>query len=413
MNNRLLLPAAIAALIFAGALIANPVHPCTGCGTLAHTGYESIELAQSLALHGSFADPFLPMATGASAQLAPGYPAFVALLIGWFGNGPGAILALRWCTTLVIAAQLCLLPFLTRSFKLGYAPGALAAVVFLTSGIPREDWWEQNYTGLLMIVLSILMYRMLTRESSTLEAVCTGTLWGFSLLVSPVLLPALGLWLCAMFWATGKPLSQKLALVLLPTLVVCPWLVRNYEVFDQFVFVRDNLGMELAVSNNACAEFSFIANRISGCYALQHPNENADEAARVRSLGEVPYNGARMREAKAWIGENPERFIRLTGERIAAFWVPSALPVPGARRKLDAVVSAASILCVAGLVLLWRRNRMAMFVVLCWLLTYPPIYYLTQYNERFRLPLLWAILLPGCCVLTVAAEAYWSWAGKR
>ena len=51
---------------------------------------------------------------------------------------------------------------------------------------------------------------------------------------------------------TRKPaVAWSAALVLLLcALAITPWLVRNYRVFGQFVFIRDNFGMELHLANN-------------------------------------------------------------------------------------------------------------------------------------------------------------------
>jgi hypothetical protein len=40
---------------------------------------------------------------------------------------------------------------------------------------------------------------------------------------------------------------------MLPLLIVSLWMVRNYLVFKRPILIRDNLGKELANSNNPCA----------------------------------------------------------------------------------------------------------------------------------------------------------------
>ena len=70
----------IAILIFCATLIRyyEPRHPTRHlCGI----GYESLELACSLAKKGTFSDPFRFLDSGPSAHVAPAFPAAIALII--------------------------------------------------------------------------------------------------------------------------------------------------------------------------------------------------------------------------------------------------------------------------------------------------------------------------------------------
>jgi len=264
--------------------------------------------------------------------------------------------------------------------------------------------WEQSLAGVLITVLAFPMYDALRRPLPLPRLVLCAVLWGVTILLCPVALLALGAWMLALHFAGTQMLRNRLVLVLLPLLMITPWMVRNYQTFHRFVFVRDNLGIELEVSNNSCASFSFELNRMSGCYAQHHPNENMDEVAQVAALGEVAYNQQRQHVATEWIKDHPGDFAGLTAKRFAAFWMPSLLmPEQEAIRNLafysplrDAIVTLASLGTIAGLILLWKNNRGACTVSLVWLATFPLIYYVTQYNERARIPVEWAILLPAC-----------------
>ncbi len=380
-----------------------PVHYKPGVRGMEQSGYETLAVAESLVHGEGFANPFLVLPTGPTAHVSPTFPVFLAAILKATPDQSAALFAIEWSATLVVMLQLCLLPWLAHRMGLGFYAGVVAAALWLIARMPREDFWEQSYSGLLITLAAYFMYRGLTGTLHRWELMVCGVLWGVLILTSPVAILALFLWLLLLYRAHTMSHARRAVLLLVPLIVVAPWMIRNYETFHKFVFVRDNLGLELNVSNNPCAPFSFELNRLSGCYDQHHPNENFSEAAAVRDLGEIGYNQRSMTQAKSWIRENRSAFFTLTAKRSIAFWLPSvfqselsAIPDPRYYSALrDVVVSIASIAAVAGLVLIWKRNRAAASVLLIWLLSYPVVYYITQYGERARLPIVWAILLPA------------------
>ncbi len=307
----------------------------------------------------------------------------------------------------MVILQVCLLPLLARRMGLGFYSGAGASVLWLVAHVPSEVVWEQSCSGVCVTGMAFLMFAALEEEFSFLRAAVCGALWGGLLLLSPVALLPLALWVVLLAITRAQKAANLAVLLLVAVAVLTPWMVRNYQTFHKFVFARDNLGLELEVSNNPCADFSFEINRITGCYPEHHPNESLAEAEKVAQVGEVRYNQQRMQIAVQWIRSEPAAFARLTMERTAAFWLPSLLH--GKLKVIqdrelysplrDAIVTLSSILVPPGLILLWKRNRSTCLVLLTWLLAFPPVYYLTQYNERARIPVEWAILLPACFAL--------------
>ena len=102
----------------------------------------------------------------------------------------------------------------------------------------------------------------------------------------------------------------------------------SYPVFHRFLLIRDNLGLELSVSNNYWARFGIRANIDTGCFDKFHPNANVAQARKVLELGEVKYNDMQLREALGWISSHPARFTKLSLMRFVAFWMPSELLHP-------------------------------------------------------------------------------------
>jgi len=369
----------------------EPYQPHEVCGT----GYESLQLACSLSDTGKFSDPFEVLATGPTAHLAPLFPAYVSLLVRLFGRETYAV-ALAWSAIAIIGLHLALLPFLSRHFGLGLSPGIIAASVFLLARVPPYQMWESFYVGLLAVVLAFPMYDILEGRTYKGKVILSGILWGIMLWMATVPVLIMLAWVAWVFAKNRLSRRQKLSLGFLPFLVVSPWLIRNFAVFHHLIFVRDNLGLELAVSNNPCAVFSFTANEFSRCFEINHPNKGLDQAEAVRLLGEYAYNQMRLHEAVEWIQANPGRFAELTWLRSIALWFPSPTGHPLADSRVSLGVLAVwfmTLLSIPGLALMWKKSRSAAGILALWLLLFPLIYYVIQFDLRYRFPILWVTLL--------------------
>jgi hypothetical protein len=384
----------------------EPYHPHRLCGT----GYESLQLACSLAETGNFSDPFQVLATGPSAHLAPLFPAYVSLLVRFFGSDTYAGMALGWSAVVIIGLHLALLPFLSRHFGLGLSPGVVAASVFLLAGVPPYVMWESFYVALLAILLAFLMYDILAGRASKGKVILSGILWGIMLWMATVPVLIMLAWAAWVFVKTRLPRQQRLILLFLPFLVLAPWLIRNFLVFHHFVFVRDNLGTELAVSNNPCATFWLETNKYTQCFEINHPNKGLDQAERVRQLGEYEYNQVRLHEAAEWIRANPRRFAELTWLRIVTFWFPSPTGHPLADSGLPPGVPTVwlmTLLSIPGLWLMWKKSPSAAGILALWLLFFPLIYYIIQFDPRYRFPILWVTLLLAGFLIAELAKGVW------
>jgi hypothetical protein len=383
--------------------IYRPIYSATSAINL--PGYEAIALADSIVTHKSFSDPFMPLATGPSAHLAPLYPAYLALIIKVFGQGAMGVGALMWATTLMLAAQLMLLPILARHLGIGFWTGVLAALAWLAAAIPPTFLAEATLVSLLVVSAVFLMRTSFGVTITVSQILTSGALWGALLLVQPVVILVLVGWLLLLHCRSQRSLGQKIALGVVPIILVTPWIVRNFAVFHKPVFIRDNLGIELVVSNNPCASFLFDLNQSSGCYSLMHPNLSYEEALKVRQLGEVEYNQVRLHEAIDWIRANPKAFAHLSVQRFEAFWIPPASSRPGNGVLLRPwVLHCFTLLSLPGLFFMWKNARFSAYVTVLWLLFFPVIYYFVQFLERYRYPILWATFLPGSYFLTELAR---------
>jgi hypothetical protein len=359
-------------------------------------GFETFAIAESLAEHHGFSNPFQTLPTGPSAHFPPLYPAYLALVMMLFGSGSTGANIIIWTVLLLLALQLMTLPILARRLGLGFWTGLVAALAWIAAGIPPNLFWESNLAAVLVIAIAFCMQSSFSRQLSLRHVLISSALWGALLLLQPVALGVLPFWLLVLYLRSKASHRQIVALALLPMVFVVPWTIRNFMVFHQLVFIRDNLGLELAVSNNPCASPLFEDNDRSGCFALTHPNENYDEALKVQRLGEVAYNRARLREAVTWIGRNPGAFAVLSARRFAAFWFP-----PRSENKSNGiiwrpfVVHLFTLLSIPALFFMWRNARSSAYVVMLWLVFFPPIYYFVQFMDRYRYPIFWTTFLSG------------------
>jgi len=364
-------------------------------------GFESVTLARNLAEHGQFASPFL-FPTGPSAHLAPLFPAFLALVIWLVGYSPAFVLIVSGCAMLTHALHAALLPAASKLLFADRRPGICAALLSIPppvySFIPGG---EAIYcaTGL---ILFCLYSERLVRRGGAPGLLLTGLALGLLALLNPVSALVTGPWLLFLLWsAVPHGRARVCGFVAAGALVaLLPWTIRNYSQFRTWFFVRDNLGIELYVSNNDAAQPTIDANKAQDLLAL-HPTFSQPEAAAVRDLGEVRYNRLRLRAALDWIRSHHDRFLALSLARMRFFWFPD----PSADAWHAWAVSSITAAGAFGLALLAiRRKSVAVFAAVVFAV-YPLLYYFIQMDARYRTPILWLSLLLSGYLLVAWCDA--------
>lgn len=365
---------------------------------------ESVQVAHHIFREGRFASPFAALDTGPSAHVAPVLPAIQALLMKAFGDKSTGMYAMRLLTVSVVSLQLALFPVFSRKLGMGSATGFIAAAMWIVAKLSVPYEWESVYAALLLAVACWCYRRYIEAAAKpTGNQWLLGGLVGLLVLTSPPTALIFIVWLAYDLYLSGAATFLKKALVplvFLPLLIVAPWTIRNYLRFHRVIPVRDDLGLELSVSNNDCAQFSIYKNLSSGCFDKFHPNHNASEAAKVRAMGEVNYNDLRLREAESWIGSHPEAFVSLSATRFIAFWLPTQNgDVPDTRGwRLERgilYIYLMTALSGAGLMTLYRRDVTSFVVCLPCLAAFPLVYYCVQFEDRYRYPIMWVTFLLG------------------
>jgi len=330
--------------------------------------------------------------TGDSAHVAPLYPIMLGTVYrvgGW--DGPP-----RWIGQFVLAVLgtsigIALVPVLGRSAGLsitsGLAAGISLAISPLNFWIETSGSWEQPFSFLVLIGLLMTFIGLHRRRWASWPLIITaGLLAGICALLSPSLLPALGLMLLSevgsMRGLRGRVALRILILLSVASLLVAPWTIRNYRLLGGFVPVRSNFGLELYIGNNPGSNG-------------ENPYTSGKERAELLRLGELNYMREKSHMAFRWISENPGRFTTLTVQRIKFFWFPPVdMWPPGVSlRSLKSVVFTltgfAAFLGLGGLFLVRNEHR--------WLLASALIgpslpYYLTNVCMRYRYPV-WGLTI--------------------
>jgi hypothetical protein len=317
-------------------------------------------IARSLAAGQGFANPF-GYVTGPTAVCAPAHPAMLAAIVWLWGDRPAAAIPSLLAEVVIQSLCMALLLRISISALSSWIPGAIAvlATLLITRPIPH---WESSMAWLAME--AVFLCALVGVRSGWM-----GAALGLSWLVSPALAPASigAVWL----FRGRKYLTISVAVAIL---VILPWTVRNWTVLHAPIFLRDNFGLELFLSNNDLAGPA-QKDAESERYSRWHPGTNPAVAAEIARIGEPVFFGRLQSEALIWIRQHPAQFLRLTAARIALWWASS---------WLIAIISA---LGFAGL---WmnRRTTVGRAAAMGFLL-FPLPYYAIHYDPRYTYPILW------------------------
>jgi hypothetical protein len=367
---------------------------------------ENLRAGFTLAQKGYLGDPFV-VPTGPTGHLSPAYPAVVAAAYAVTGDERGARTVLSLLCAAVASLAAALLVPLARALRLPPGSGALAALFWAVPVFAMLELSAEHETvfstAVVLLALIAVAHRMAAPDLAARHGALLGTVTGVGAHFTPLVLPMM------LFATVGGVLSRRprrrvrpafvVAFAAALIVVVTPYTVRNWRVMGTPFFIRDNLGLEIAVSNADDARVTSEANLDAGAAMETHPFISSAAAIRLRNEGEVAYNRRRLREGLAWIWSHPSHFLGMTSSRARLLLVPwSNRPY---QREIVALISLGFL---TGLVLLWRSgNRTAAAVLGGAVLGYDAIYVFVQHDMRYVYPMLRVeSLVAATTVLTVA-----------
>lgn len=360
--------------------------------------WENSAIALSLVEHGRFADPYM-IPTGPTAHLPPLVPGIIAICWSLFGMGLAGGYA-EWIFSLTaFSALYALLPWFGGKFGLGREAGVIGGLAGSLIALPPANFEE--LAGIAIGLLAVVFLRRWTSGLGSFgSTILLGVACGVAYHVQPVLLPVvLGWMIFELWWSRDRRKWRLSGIMVLGMAIACaPWAWRNYSVFDEVYFIRDNFGLELRMANHEGA--TGAADVMGARQEFRHPRTNLEEAQMVLELGEAEYMGLARAEAVDWIETNQGEFLKLTASRLTQFWF-GPLHRPG-------IAVAVTFLTILALLGAWRSlpamtspQRAALMIPLIF---YPLVYYIVMYMPRYRIPLDWILLL-------LAGAAIWRWIG--
>jgi 4-amino-4-deoxy-L-arabinose transferase-like glycosyltransferase len=367
-------------------------------------GWEMGRIGASLASGHGFSNPFGP-ATGPTAWEPPLYPYLTASVFLVFGIYSKASAFTLLTLNSVFSALTCIPIFKIerRIFSEQVAVGAAWAWALLPNIIfwCTRAVWE---TSLAALLLSTIFWLALTLEDRDgwMPWFQFGLLWGITALSSTSLLtflPAAGLWVWYRRARRGK---KSLAGVVLASAIffacIAPWLVRNYQTFGKFIFIRDNFGAELRLGNGPGADGTLMIylDTTHDAYAMRQ----------FQAMGELPYIAMRKRQALDFIRADYGRFVVLSVRRFIYFWAaPPKESQPwwtGAVK--NSLFLAWSVLMFWGLGRALRLRKPGAWLLFWLVLLYPMMYYFVYCIPRYRHPIEPEMAILGVFLLTEAGK---------
>ncbi len=284
--------------------------------------------------------------------------------------------------------------------------GVLAAIFGLLTKPGSEPQWEANIAGLLSLLLMAGACRFEMSGPSLPLALATGVLAGITFHFQPVfVLPYLG-WIVLL--TRRQHMNKFILLVSVVPLALCiPWSVRNYLELGT-PEMRDNLGLELYVSFNDCAPYGFEENLKHFCHGSFHPNSSIQEAEEVLRLGEHRYNRKRLHTVLVWISAHPHAAGTLIAQRFWFFWFPSTEGLIGYRQQRARwlFLHAFTLASLWGLYQSWKQRLRCLQLLGIYLILFPLVYYVVEFDARYRYPVLWMTwLLAAHAIVTSLSRA--------
>ncbi|HEX9169028.1 MAG TPA: hypothetical protein VF886_08905 [Roseiarcus sp.] len=364
--------------------------------------FEVYNVEASLVTTGRFADPF-GYPSGPTAHLGMLTPLPSALAYWLFGVGaPRAEYFLTlWSVVLIcLSIWLCwLLAVALEAPRYGrVAAVAVAALAPLYLSI--EVRFGRNYEGPLATVILIwILLKMAQADAGVLSRgwlVLMGASTGFLFIWSPPAGLAAILSL-VLFHLLRAPLRQwwiaPASALAVAGLLAGPWAVRNSFELGSPIFLRDNLGLELAIANYPGAVHPADPRLAHVARLKEIQTMFVTEAGLRAAGGEVAYYDALGQTAWEWIGSHPRDFSTLCERRFVEFFLPprwfwspqSATPERHSGLR-QAIVWLAALGGLATLVAMAPFRRAYAYVLVA-VVGYSLVYVLVYPGLRYRYPI--------------------------
>jgi 4-amino-4-deoxy-L-arabinose transferase-like glycosyltransferase len=373
-------------------------------------GWEMGRVARSIALGHGFSSPYEGN-TGPTAWEPPLYPYLMAGVFKIFGIYSHASAWVLLSINSLFATLTTIPIFLITRKTFGERVASWSAYGWAFNPYIwywSIHWiWDTTFTPLVLSCIFLLALQL--QDSPEWRGwILFGSIYGVGALANPtmlVFLPFCGLWIWRQRYCRRLPSLGRIVLSSIVFFaVLSPWVLRNYEVFGRFVFLRDDFGLQVRLGNGPSADGMLMA--------YLQPNLNRLELQKFQNMGELAYAEACKQQAFDWIRQHPGRFAVISLKRFFYYW--NGVPRPSASTSpvdfRSSAFLATSILALWGLGRALRQKRPAAWLFAGLVLTYPTVYYFVFPHARYRHPIEPVLLI---LIVFLLSEVNWTRGVRR
>ena len=322
--------------------------------------YEHGAIAENLLAGRGFSVWYLGT-EGPTSQQAPWVPLVLAGCYGLFGVGtPAALYAYQLLQCAAGVALVAAVWQLARNIDVhqpvvawfaGWAAALYPPHIYMATHVQAAPWAALGVAGLLALACNP------TARVTWRRAAAAGAIGGWLLLVDPItalVLPVALLRLlltarsqskqpCNPLPTADRRLATFAAFTAAALVVIAPWLVRNYHVHGEFVFIKSSFGYALWQGNNpvshgtdkvpkstvaaiAADHDGSLASQNNALWEARHETLYIDDVLlkpdgyrEFQGLSEPERSRLLGRRAEAWITAHPIAYARLCFQRLRYF----------------------------------------------------------------------------------------------
>jgi 4-amino-4-deoxy-L-arabinose transferase-like glycosyltransferase len=225
-----------------------------------------------------------------TAYYPVGYPIFLALVFKIFGN---YLLAGKIFNIILYVGILYFSYYISKNIFNSEFVGKIT--LFILSIYPNHIAYTSILSTEILFLFLFLSgaYLILRFGKNVWSLILSGFIWGFMCLVRPqgILIPVLLiLTLPLPVWKTfWEKLKGALLVYVFIFIVMLPWVIRNYYVFNEFFIVSTNDGINLLIGNNPNASGEYSLSNETIYYLWDSENQYSSPDSLVKNLPNSKY----------------------------------------------------------------------------------------------------------------------------
>jgi 4-amino-4-deoxy-L-arabinose transferase-like glycosyltransferase len=318
------------------------------------------------------------------AWRSPGFPLFLAIIYKIFDHN---FLAAKIGLAILSSITVILLFYLAE-ILIDKKTGLLASFVY--SIYPTSIFWTgylvPTTLEILLMIGFVLFFYIGENKKSYKNFIISGIFLGFGIITRSLFIIFIPFLFAYFLIKERRTFLKNFISVVIPSfLVVLPWGIRNYKIFNKVVISSTEGGIVCYIANNP--------NSLKEPTGYWNPPQQFFE--KFKGMNEVEINKALYKESLNFIISNPKIYLKLVFDRFIRFWrlFPHTFSGPGeSYKKYHQIISLlfSAPLIVFGLlgflkhVKKWKNYLFIYFVIIGWSL---PIILFFKTVIRYREPL--------------------------